>query len=263
MPLKTGNGGHGQENYDPETGKYVSNENQFIGSDEDFDINDIEDEFADIDFDLDSLEDEFSDITVEDVEGFENELDKIFNKKTIDSSQQDDSKAVNPHYSDGAKYGPFQTNCQRCVVTYDLRRRGYDVEAKGRFDKMDKYAIGHAGYAGWFNFYKGITPNDVIKTGSKDKLMMIERTKSAISKMGDGARCIVRISWSKFSGHVLIAENINGQVKFIDPQDGSFYDKDYWVAWCQPTKTQIVRIDNKEINLDTIQDACKNRKGKK
>lgn len=259
MPLKTGNGGHGQENYDPETGKYVSNENQFIGSDEDFDINDIEDEFADIDFDLDSLEDEFSDITVEDVEGFENELDKIFDKKTIDSSQQDDSKAVNPHYSEDGGYGPFRTNCQRCVITYDLRRRGYDVEARGRFDKYDKYALN----SGWMTFYKGITPNDVIKTGSKDRLMMVERTKSAISKMGNGARCVIRISWSKHSGHVLIAENINGIVQFIDPQDGSFYDKDQWSYWCQPTKTQIVRIDNKEINLDTIQDACKNRKGKK
>lgn len=39
-----------------------------------------------------------------------------------------DVSKVNPHYGLG---GRFEENCQSCVVAYEMRRRGFDIEAKG------------------------------------------------------------------------------------------------------------------------------------
>ncbi len=50
------------------------------------------------------------------------DLKKISGTHTI----VDDYKAVNPHYSEG---GTYKSNCTGCTVAYELRRRGYDVEA--------------------------------------------------------------------------------------------------------------------------------------
>lgn len=37
-------------------------------------------------------------------------------------------KTVNPFYS--RAYSEYSENCQRCVVAYEMQRRGYDVEAQ-------------------------------------------------------------------------------------------------------------------------------------
>ena len=42
-------------------------------------------------------------------------------------TSNEDLRAVNPNYGKG--YG-YQINCQKCVPTYELRRRGYNVTAK-------------------------------------------------------------------------------------------------------------------------------------
>ena len=46
----------------------------------------------------------------------------------------DDIKAVNPKYSQGTEY---QINCQRCVQVYELRQRGFDVEAMPNMGSKD------------------------------------------------------------------------------------------------------------------------------
>ena len=43
-------------------------------------------------------------------------------------SIEDDLKAVNPNFTEG-RDGVWENNCQRCVVAYELRRRGIDVKA--------------------------------------------------------------------------------------------------------------------------------------
>lgn len=46
--------------------------------------------------------------------------------KETGTTKDQDSTAINPNYKNGRAY---QTNCAQCAVAYDLRRRGYDVEA--------------------------------------------------------------------------------------------------------------------------------------
>ena len=51
-------------------------------------------------------------------------------------TRQQDLRAVNPMFRSGDAC--YQNNCQRCVVTYEARRRGYDVHAKPYlFQRLD------------------------------------------------------------------------------------------------------------------------------
>lgn len=52
-------------------------------------------------------------------------------------SIEDSLKGANHKYARGTQYG---VNCQRCVQAYELRRRGYDVEALPK-PKKNKFGI--------------------------------------------------------------------------------------------------------------------------
>ncbi len=44
-------------------------------------------------------------------------------------SVKDAYAGANPYYDDTGSHAEYNMNCQRCVVAYELRRRGYDVVA--------------------------------------------------------------------------------------------------------------------------------------
>lgn len=253
MPEKQGLGGNGLEKYDPETGRYIS-QDETAGSDD----------LDDLDFELDDITDEsYMDLEVDEEEPVEEPksgLDAIFNKKEKETTFEEDCAGANPAYKyESSSNGPYHINCQRCIAAYDLRRRGYDVEALPRIEKWDEFAKNN----GWVKLWKGGSLDDLIPTGAKNWVNMANKTKKAIIEMGDGARCVIKVSWSKYSGHVLIAENQGGKIQFLDPQDGTIYKDDSWCFGTQCTKTKIFRIDNKEIDESKIQKACKNVKGEK
>ncbi|MBP5449435.1 MAG: hypothetical protein J6Y01_04880, partial [Spirochaetales bacterium] len=53
-------------------------------------------------------------------------IEDNFDRKISLSTMDEDLKAVNPNWK---KLDGYDDNCQRCVPTYVLRRRGFDVEA--------------------------------------------------------------------------------------------------------------------------------------
>ena len=55
------------------------------------------------------------------------------------------ARDANPNYAKGEEY---RTNCQRCIWAYEMRRRGYDVEAKPRTRSMTDPAYNR----GWTTF---------------------------------------------------------------------------------------------------------------
>ncbi len=112
---------------------------------------------------------------------------------------------TNPEYRD---------NCQRCVPVYELRRRGYDVMAMPRittpgFDKLQDGSECFTDQSG--------NPIQVIRA-SKGKQDLIEQLKT----YPDGARFGIKQVLRKYGwGHVYVAEKVNGEIKFADPQNGS------------------------------------------
>lgn len=159
-----------------------------------------------------------------------------------------DLAATNPKYRTGRAY---QVNCQRCVSAYEARRRGYNVAAKpaptGRSGTDYLPYMMHE--KGWANVYKnGLKSLETLagRTAAKVKDSICER----MAEYGEGARAIVRVRWSRGnSGHVFIAEQVNGTTHFVDPQSGkddvSYY---FGTGMIKPADTRLLRIDDKEFS---------------
>jgi len=74
---------------------------------------------------------------------------------------------------------------------------------------------------------------------------------------GDGSRAIVRVRWGAGGGHAFIAEQVNGQTRFIDPQSGNKEVSKYF-SLIKPEKTCLIRVDNLKINVN-VRKCCKPR----
>lgn len=145
---------------------------------------------------------------------------------------------ANPGYAANSSY---KINCQRCVQTYEMRRRGYDVIAK------PKPASGNTIVWGSECF---IQPGE-----DAYKAFSMERTaasiKKEISSAPDGARYAVYVKWKgrNHSAHVFIAEKDGGTVKYLDPQTGKD-DVEYYFSSGRSGKFGIFRFDDKRITTD-------------
>lgn len=144
-------------------------------------------------------------------------------------------RGANPNYAPGTRYS---VNCQRCVQAYELRRRGYDVEAlpKPRINK--KIVWGNE----CFVDSSGKTPNFLYRQSEAD-------IRTALANAPDGSRHIVYASWSKKRAHVFIAEKENGVVRYVDPQSNNPSVENYF-SLGQKNKFGILRVDDKGITSD-------------
>lgn len=149
---------------------------------------------------------------------------------------------ANPYYSDD--YREFSENCQRAVFAYELRRRGYDVEALPTYESDEMPAGGR-----WMSALKGLKPVDVGRTTENATIKNIEKQ---MASWGEGARAIVRVKWAGGnSGHVFNAEWHNGRLYVFDAQSnrrttGVNYLKEH-LPYTTLSRTQLVRVDQADI----------------
>lgn len=171
----------------------------------------------------------------------------IFKLKKNEHIIEEDAKMVNPNYAKGREY---KINCQRCVPTYEMRARGYDVQALPK-PSNDILCYGK-------NTYSMYDVPDVIYAydlGSRSKTQL-KKIKELMKEYGNGARAEVRVGWKGTnSGHVFVAEQINGETRFIDPQNGDL-DCEKYFDYIRPSVTWFLRIDNLKINK-IIEQCCK------
>lgn len=171
------------------------------------------------------------------------------------------SKALsgtNPNYIKGVR-NEYSTNCQRCVPTYEMRRRGYNVEALpnsgdglGRLSMIVKM---------W-----GLNKND--KHYISPKLLVGGANKTVdynqeyadwfkfIDDMPNGARVQVGWIWKgSRTGHTIMAEKKAGKLVFIDPQIQSIKNRDEFVADVKARPRYAFwafRVDNRELDKEMI-----------
>lgn len=147
-------------------------------------------------------------------------------------------KNVNPNYS--RRYSDYSENCQRCVIAYEMRRRGYDVTALPTY-QGDILPYGtRDGYARWMGAFRGARAENVGATTSKKVQANLE---TKMKSWGAGSRGIVRIP-----GHVFNVENQGGRIIYVEAQTGQRYtNKDVFgrIKGANKLKSiQIVRVDN-------------------
>lgn len=175
-----------------------------------------------------------------------------FLKIAGEHDREADLAAVNPGFA--SRDPKWTLNCQRCVPSYEMRRRGFDVVAKPRIvDESGSPKDTDPMNAQWSKVFDG---QEWKRCGGKsgcDKLL---------KSWGDGARAEVYVIWPKKRGggaHVFAAENIGGEIRYMDPQSGRT-DVSGYFKLAKPGGTMASRIDGLDPS-DTIELCCTSRKG--
>lgn len=208
------------------------------------------------------FEDWFSDSPEEDDNELEEQIkkyEKLSNnslgisllEKTEDMKEA--CKSINPNYN--TKKYKYLNNCTYCTIAYEFRRRGLNVEADG---------LGNKGYTNLMHVddYGGL--NTLLEqSGAKTFRPMIRDVeklkKYTLENMlaeGDGARFKVGWKWKYSGGHSTVAEVHDGNVYFVDPQDGSITenDSDYFDR-CNTRNFYFIRMDNVELDTKKFEEA--------
>ena len=154
----------------------------------------------------------------------------------------EEAAKVNPDY---ATDPACQRNCQRCVLAYELRRRGCNVEATPNSNPDWNGTSRRLIMNGSEAFIKA-------QVYGKDRLGGKTLTKKDLERslnlLPDGARAA--IFWrnpSAKSGHIIVCEKVDGNLQFIDPQTGTRGRKNLRV--CDPLIGYYwYRMDNLQIN---------------
>lgn len=178
-------------------------------------------------------------------------------KKTSKSSAIKDAKEVNVKDRAAGRIN----NCMLCTAAFEMRRRGYDVEARrsGHGNSTDTYKT-------WFDgveMKNSFTP----RANNESRKSWVERSYNSLVKSleenPNGSRGFCAFNFEKMnSGHTISWEIENGEVVFYDSQHHSnplsvdkvfsFSDQNY--LWG--------RLDNCKVT-DEVSMAVVSRKDKK
>ena len=147
---------------------------------------------------------------------------------------------ANPNYSAG---GAYRINCQRCVQTYEFRRRGYDVIAKPMPSSGNTVSWGSECF---------IQPGQYQASYQAFTLGQTEAAvKKELAAAPDGARYAIYVKWKGrgSSAHVFIAEKSNGNIQYMDPQTGNMDASSYFSNGTRG-RFGFFRMDDKALTTD-------------
>lgn len=215
----------------------------------------------------------------------------VFARKNLDADQLNRfvASGVNNIGSIGSR-----GNCRRCTLTYEMRRRGYDVKATRTTNARGQAAEGlynitlkrgekfvRSGFTGRlsrmakeeYSSSENTPFSDFMETvksaggRGKNKIDLdsnpLKRSKNifdALSKEPDGARGELGIGWTAGSGHSVAWEIVKGRPVIFDTQTGKhFEDSDSFTKYASRIATSgYTRLDNVELNQDFLMRWMKN-----
>ena len=166
--------------------------------------------------------------------------------------KQADGGAPNPNYKKG---GGYTTNCQTCVVAYEMRRRGYNVEALNNYaGSMSEVLSHHTNYA-WVNRTTEKAP-DYILANQRYRKDLYNWLKSEALKTEN--RYTIEFQWkNKQHGHIIhFWKNKVGEISFYDPQNGINTRGEKmilkYIEKIKPTTVKLLDVQNCDINMNVV-----------
>jgi hypothetical protein len=152
--------------------------------------------------------------------------------------------ATNPKINDG---GDYAGNCGYCTTVYELRRRGFDVEANPSVPMfLDE----------WKGMFENFNP---IKVTSDSKDGAVEELTREIKLWGEGARGTVFMEVDGGEiGHFFSVEVAGGDVLFVDPQNGEINVVSYFEV-AKRSSVVYGRLDNLNMS-ENVKKACRGRR---
>lgn len=175
--------------------------------------------------------------------------------------EEADSKRPNPMYESNYLY---RINCQVCVLAYEMRRRGYNVEATAfrSFDKTFKdleYDPGSA-FIGMRARTMYFFPTKEEEKESEGFYTVAKSFKRVYKAIKSGGRYYMDIEWRDGGGHVVVVEKIKGKLRVYDPQDGSTYVGAKELRENLLKNVEFVkpyRVDDKQIDVNVVSKVLK------
>lgn len=160
----------------------------------------------------------------------------------VSNTIAEDLKNTNPNFmkSDG-----YKINCTKAVATYEMRRRGYDVEAMPF--KCE----------GWKHIFKNFKFEEDLSNISNENVK--QHISDYLLKSGNGTRVEIQFLWEDENtpkSHVFVGECDAGKVLFLDPQqndmDASYIFEDKKII---NGSFKYAKISDKEIT-EIIKECC-------
>ena len=184
--------------------------------------------------------------------------------KTREYSKDEDQAAINPNYEEGEEW---QTNCAYCTAAYDLRRRGYDVEAMPCDDAT--YDATLDSIPTWYEDtskadWSGDASVDWFGRIDYDNISKIHAdTKKTFDEMPDGSYGQFCVYWTIGGGHSMVWEKENGTTYIRDCQTNETVTHDEWVSYYGDWSygAYVLRTDNR-VPSENILKTVKEREDK-
>lgn len=182
------------------------------------------------------------------------ELKKIDKKQTNVEHQ----KKVNPEYNMFTY--DYSMNCTFCTAAYDLRKRGYDVEASP-ISTVEAYTIDDI--CSWYKGAEKVSSYTVkyqhaISINSiKDKLSDSEILIKSLKSNGEGARGHLCLYWEGGGAHDVVWEIENNNVVIRDCQSNNIVDASEYLSYA--SGYDYIRVDNLEPTEEILR-TIRNRK---
>ena len=200
----------------------------------------------------------------------EDEIEKSFGMHKTAAMNHDDANELkgNPNYTLG---GGYRINCQSCVVAYEMRRRGYDVEANQNTKRKGNipYELSYTTEKAWLDDNGNVPKKqraggryvDGYKIKNKTFKVMMSEFEDMTSTPG---RYHIDFGWknSRNSGHIITMERFkDGTMRVYDPQCGRVITdfKTYAKKFKLSTGIRILRVDNLRGNPHYVSGATKKR----
>lgn len=175
--------------------------------------------------------------------------------KAKEMTPEEDLKVINPLYNDYK--ADSRMNCVNCSIAYDLRRRGYDVQAsEAAFGKSTNETL---------SFYKNAelstdlitSPNKVVNNPRSPVVKNYrDSAKKAIADVPDNTRGVLLVAWAQApgAGHCVAYDKTNGVFNIRDAQIGKTITGEKKISRYIDTtyEWQMFRTDNLEPNYEKI-----------
>lgn len=180
------------------------------------------------------------------------------------SREEANSGNANPNYDKG---GGYKTNCQTCVVAYEARLRGYDVQAKPYAKGTDTEKLARNTNAAWVNPRTGKQVSQYSYSQHQDDGVPTtakQCRKWLNENVQPGARYTFSHGWKGrgSSGHIIsVDKDSSGHLRLYDPQSGKTMtgkDVDTYLSRVRYTRTlygtkyktapNLLRVDNLQFN---------------
>lgn len=190
------------------------------------------------------------------------------NVTSVNKTNYDRTKTL--FWSNKEEYEKYHSNCQKCVQAFELRMRGYNVEALERpkdrskdYDTLKKSGWDLSMYIppkdntfeaygnDWFfgDKVNSVSRNDIKPLSNKRSISQKSDIERIVKEAGKGARFQCSVAWKGGGAHVFNIINDDGTVRFIDCQSGDLDCSRYFDSGrIKPKDTMIIRVDNLELN---------------